>query len=429
MGKVKLNNINPRYLQKKLLDSESRKIVIVAHRRFGKTTLALMKILKSARPKTRFFYIAPTYRQAKVIAWQMLCDMIPPEYIAKRNEVELIITLLNGCVIELKGADNPDTLRGVGLHGCVLDEYAQMNPSMWSEIIRPALTDKQGWAMFIGTPKGKNHFYDLFMNTPEEDRVMYKASETGIIPKEELEAAKSEMSTDEYEQEFECGWLYFSGQIYKEFNRERHIVRPFPIDSTWLRYCAIDYGQVNPTAVLWFAVDYDGRIFVYDEHYEAGKTVEYHAKVILDRRYNLRTLPLLDPSAFARNRSKGDVMYSVADEFAENGVVCTPAQNDVLGGINRVKEYFQRNDLQIFETCRNLIRELETYRWKDKKRVDSNAPEEPLKMHDHAVDALRYMILSRPYEPKYPKYRRELAVREKELQRVGGIKKQGDWYN
>ena len=421
--------IKPRPLQKVLLDNTSRKLVVVAHRRFGKTTLALLKILKSAKNDTRFFYIAPTYRQAKVIAWKLLVDMIPHEFIKRLNEVELMVTLINGAVIELKGADNPDSLRGVGLDGAVLDEYAQMNPAMWSEIIVPALTDRQGWAMFIGTPKGKNHFYDLFMNTPESDRAIYKASETDIVPQAELESAKAEMSSDEYEQEFNCGWLYFSGQIYKEFKRDIHVIKPFPIDNTWLMHCSIDYGQVNPTAVLWIAVDYDGKAYVFDEHYEAGKTVQYHAKVILDRRYNLRTLPLLDPSAFARNRSEGERMYSVADEFSENGITCMPAQNDVLGGINRVKEYFQKNELFIFETCRNLIKELETYRWKDRKRLDLNAPEEPVKMNDHAVDALRYFILSRPYEPKYPKFRRVLVEREKQLQRVGGVRKEGDWYN
>lgn len=425
--------INPRKHQRQLLENPSRKLVVVAHRRFGKTTLALFKILLSAQnPQTRYFYLSPTYRQSKMVAWEMLVNMIPKQLIAKKNEVELIVGLTNGSTIELKGADNPDSLRGVGLDGVVLDEFAQINPSMWSEIIRPALTDRKGWALFIGTPKGKNHFFDLYMNTPETDRCLLKASQTGILDAEELESARKEMNRDEFNQEFECDFLYFSGQIYKEFKPEKHVLKNYDIMRNWDQGVAIDHGQVNPTAALFYAVDYDDRIIIFDEYYQAGNTVSTNVKnineLIAKNDYKVNGA-ILDPSAFAKNRSKDNVLYSVADEYADANLVCIPGQNDVLAGINRVKEYFQNDRLFILARCENTIKELESYRWKDKRLVDSNLPEEPLKVNDHAVDALRYIINSRPAPSKRPLPENyEMQLRREKFMRVGSHRDTG-WYD
>ncbi len=424
--------IKPRPLQKAILDNQSRKLVVVAHRRFGKTTCALMKIMQSANVNTRFFYIAPTYRQAKLIAWEMLNSMLPFELIAKKNEVELIIKLTNGCTIELKGADNPDSLRGVGLDGCVLDEFAVMNPSIWSEIIRPALSDRKGWAMFIGTPKGKNAFFDLYMGTPEADRCLLKASQTNILDPEELASARNEMSDDEYNQEFECDFLYFSGQIYREFKPEIHVIKDLTLNANWYQGMAIDHGQVNPTAALFYTVDFADRIFIFDEYYQAGNTVGINARniqLLIDTKgYRLTQAPLLDPSAFAKNRAKDDVLYSVADEYMDAGLNCLPAQNDVMAGINRVKEYFYNNKLFILARCENTIKELESYRWKDRRAIEANLPEEPLKVNDHAVDALRYIVNSRPLPSKKPLPDHwEMQERRERFMRVGSHKS-GGWY-
>lgn len=426
--------IKPRELQEKILNNFARKQVVIAHRRFGKTTLSLLKLIKTLGqiPKSRVWYIAPTYRQAKNIAWRMLQALLPEALIHRKNEVELFIELTNGSLIELKGADKPDSLRGVGLDGCVLDEYALMYPNVWSQVIRPTLVDKQGWALFIGTPAGKNHLFDMYMGTKEEDRCLFKASETNIIAPEELAAAKLEMNEDEYKQEFECNFLYFSGQIYKEFDLDRHVIRkPFVIDKYWRQGLAIDHGQVNPTAGLFYATDFDGRIFIFDEYYEAGKTVKEHISnlknLMTQRNITLHEIPIIDPSVFAKNRAKGDVLYSIADEYMDNGLHVLPAQNDVMGGINRVKEHFQSEKLFIFANCENLIRELQSYRWKDRKMLDKNLPEEPLKINDHAVDALRYIVLSRPFKPRWPKFKNPLEERYKELTKPAAYA--SDWYN
>jgi len=411
-----------------LFEDNSRHQVIVAHRRFGKTSYGIKKIILQAaeKPGSRYWYVAPTYKQAKMIAWRMIQDYCPKELIAKKNESELYLTFVNGSIIELKGSDKPDSLRGPGLDGLVLDEYSVQQSNIYTEILRPALADKHGWTIKIGTPKGKNHFYDDWIMTGA--KYLFKASDTKIIDEKELDEARKEMSPDEYNQEFECEFLYFAGQIYKEFKEDLHVLRrPFKINDSWYQQAAIDHGQHNPACALFFMVDFDGRIFVFDEYYNPGRVSE-HCQAIISKGHNLKTLPLLDASAFSKDREKDGQEYSIADEYRDNGVQCLPAQNNagsVRAGINRVKEYFSQNKLFVFANCENLIRELQTYRWKDRKKVDANAPEEPLKVNDHACDALRYFVLSRPLEPKLPKYVDPLEQRRKQFINQ---KHRGDWY-
>jgi hypothetical protein len=184
----------------------------VAHRRFGKTVREINELIKAAatceKPAPRFAYIAPFHAQAKAIAWDYLKRYAYP-LTAKVMESELSVELVNGSRIRLYGADNPDALRGLYLDGVVLDEYGDMRPSVWGEIIRPLLTDRQGWASFIGTPKGKNHFHEMAARARTSEDWYYqelKASETGILPAGELKDAAREMTPEQYAQEFECAF-------------------------------------------------------------------------------------------------------------------------------------------------------------------------------------------------------------------------------
>lgn len=185
--------------------------VVVAHRRFGKTVWAVNAIVHAAlfgkKPDMRFAYIAPYYGQAKQVAWdyfKQFLHMIPD---VKFNESELRVDLPNGARIKLYGGDNPDALRGIYLDGVVLDEVADMRPNVWSEVIRPTLTDRLGWAVFIGTPKGINLFYDIYRSAQDSYgwfASVYRADQTGLIAKDELEAARKEMTPEKYAQEFLC---------------------------------------------------------------------------------------------------------------------------------------------------------------------------------------------------------------------------------
>ena len=214
MTVVKLD-YRPRLQFQPFHDTKQRWACIVAHRRCGKTVAAVRQLeraaLKCDKPNPRFAYIAPLFKQAKDVAWQYVKDGVRPllQYGAKINESELRVDYPNGGRLRLYGADNPDSLRGIYLDGVVLDEYADMKPSMWSEVIRPALSDRQGWATFIGTPKGRDAFYNVWRDAQKSDEwftACLRASETGILPEHELAAAKAQMSENEYAREYECSF-------------------------------------------------------------------------------------------------------------------------------------------------------------------------------------------------------------------------------
>ncbi|NBQ50991.1 MAG: hypothetical protein EBU35_10205 [Marivivens sp.] len=205
----------PRELQRKLHDemSEKRWGVVVCHRRFGKTVWAINHILRDAlmcqKPNPRFAYMAPTYRQAKNVAWDYIKQFAGAIPNVKFHETELRCDLPTGARISLLGAENPDSLRGIYLDGCVMDEVADMPENVFPEVLRPALSDRKGWCVFVGTPKGHDAFFEKYEEATSNDdwlAAVYKASETGILDDEELEAAKVMMSADQYAQEFECSW-------------------------------------------------------------------------------------------------------------------------------------------------------------------------------------------------------------------------------
>ena len=189
----------------------ARFMVLVWHRRAGKTVFAVIELvlaaLVCAREKGRFGYVAPYRNQAKAVAWMYLTAFATRIPGAKVNEGDLSVTFPNGASVRLFGADNQDALRGLYFDGIVLDEVADMRPMVWGEIIRPALADRQGWALFIGTPKGVNLFSELYFRAQTEPgwkADLRRASDTGVIPATELEQARREMSQSQYAQEFDC---------------------------------------------------------------------------------------------------------------------------------------------------------------------------------------------------------------------------------
>src|SRR5712691_4551489 len=196
-------------------DRTQRFSCIVTHRRAGKTVACVQDLqrgaLRSQNVRPRFAYLSPFLKQSKATAWDYLRDALSRvrETGATAHESELRVDYSNGGQVRLYGADNPDALRGIYLDGVVLDEYADMDPRVWSEVIRPALADRQGWAVFIGTPKGRNAFFELWRRSQTETdwySLMLKASESGLIPDAELELARRDLTDDQYAQEFECSF-------------------------------------------------------------------------------------------------------------------------------------------------------------------------------------------------------------------------------
>jgi len=206
--------------QLEIFHSDKRFKVVAAGRRFGKSRLAAwILLIKAIQSESKdVFYIAPTFQQAKDVMWGMLKDL-GKDLIANAHENTGVLTLINGRKIFLKGSDRPDTLRGVGLTYVVLDEYASMKAVVWEQIIRPTLADVKGGALFIGTPAGKNHFYDLYIDAQEDDQweaFQFNSTDNPFIPKEEIEAAMKSMSSMSFRQEFEASFETFSGGIFKE---------------------------------------------------------------------------------------------------------------------------------------------------------------------------------------------------------------------
>jgi phage terminase large subunit-like protein len=213
-------NVDLHPAQLEIFNSQKRFKVVAAGRRFGKSRLAAWLLLINAiqSDSKDVFYIGPTFQQAKDIMWIMLKEL-GHDLIAAAHENTAVLTLINGRRIFLKGSDRPDTLRGVGLAYVVLDEYASMKPVVWEQIIRPTLADVRGGALFIGTPAGKNHFYDLYKDALDDDdwdAWQYNSTDNPFIPGDEIQAAAKSMSSMSFRQEFEASFETFSGGIFKE---------------------------------------------------------------------------------------------------------------------------------------------------------------------------------------------------------------------
>ena len=213
-------NIDLHPAQLEIFNSKKRFKIVAAGRRFGKSYLSAWLLLINAiqSDSKDVFYVGPTFQQAKDIMWAMLKDL-GRDLIVAAHENTAVLTLINGRKIYLKGSDRPDTLRGVGLAYCVLDEFANMKPQVWEQIIRPTLADVQGGALFIGTPAGKNHFFDLYNDAQEDDdwdAFQFTSIDNPFLPPEEIKAASKSMSSMSFRQEFEASFESFSGGIFKE---------------------------------------------------------------------------------------------------------------------------------------------------------------------------------------------------------------------
>jgi len=271
--------------------------VVVVHRRCGKTVACIneliVKALLESKKDGRYAYVAPYYSQAKNIAWDYLLRFSKP-VMAKANQSELWVELINGARIRLFGADNADSLRGLYLDGIVLDEYADMRPRIWGEIIRPLLADRLGWAVFIGTPKGHNAFWDVYSNalqSPDWYAKTLRASKTGLLPPEELADAAKSMTQDQYLQEFECD--FESAILGAYYGKEMRALTDagriteveydplFPVHTAW------DLGYSDDTSIWWYQVVH-GEIRVLDYHSSNGQAIAYYTGLIQakEREYN-----------------------------------------------------------------------------------------------------------------------------------------------
>jgi phage terminase large subunit len=385
----------PRRLQDRLHRSLKRFNVLVAHRRFGKTVFAINELIDRAlvceRKRPRYAYIAPLAVQAKGIAWDYLKAYSAPIPGAIARETELRVDLPNGARIQLHGADNPDRLRGLYFDGVVLDEFGDMPPRLWSEIVRPALADREGWAVFIGTPKGRNGFYDLYERArqmPDWFAALFKASETRIIPPAELEAARAVMSSEQYDQEFECAFAaallgaYYAREIGEAEVSGRIGRVPYdplaPVETWW------DLGVGDSTAI-WFVQRVGPEIRLIDYYEMTGEGLPHYAKVLQEKSY-VYSQHVAPHDIVVRELGTGKSRLEVARELGLTFIVAPRLGID--DGINAVRALLPRAWIDA-ERCGPGVEALRQYRkdFDERLKIFRDHPR-----HDwtsHAADALR----------------------------------------
>lgn len=374
--------------------------VIVAHRRAGKTVATISDLIKQAatceKPEGRFAYIAPLFNQAKDVAWMYLKRYAAPLLASPPNETELRVDLINGSRIRIYGADNPDRLRGIYLDGVVLDEYADMHPGVWGEVIRPLLTDRQGSAVFIGTPKGRNAFHEMFQRGHDEADwlpIMLRASETGILDAAELESARRDMTPEQYEQEFECSFeaailgAYF-GREMAEAERSGRI-RSVPHDPEMPVYAAWDLGIADSTSI-WFWQNAGQEIHVIDFYEANGEAVEHYAKVKAAKGYRYAD-DFVPHDAKVREFGTGRTRVETMKALKLRPRLVP--DHKIMDGINSARVLFPRIYFDA-ERCASGLEALRQYRteYDDKTRAFKDRPR-----HDwtsHAADAFRYMAMA-----------------------------------
>lgn len=396
MGKIVIP-FEPRIQQLEIARKLTRNTVVVCHRRFGKTVLAVNLAIKEAltnvneRPRTH--YIAPLYSQAKKIAWDYAKHYSHPIPGVKFNEAELRVDYPNGGRLTLLGADNPDSHRGIYSDGAVFDEPAQMSPRMWTEIFRPALADRKGWSLFIGTPQGRNQFYKIYDRAKRGgnwSRFLFRASETGLIPDDELAAIREELTPEEYEQEMECSWeaairgAYYGKEMAKADKAGR--IRAVPHQPELATWTAWDLG-IDDDLSIWC-------IQLAGGEFHAVNHVSFNGMSLAQVTKELNKLPynwaghILPHDVKVRELGTGKSRLEVLESLGLRNIVVAPKLSPE-DGIEAVRNILPRMYFDA-EQCEYGIESLRQYRsvYDDKKQVMSRQP-----LHDwtsHAADAMRY---------------------------------------
>ena len=372
----------------------------MCHRRFGKTVCMINHLIRSALmsklKNPRFAYIAPTFKQAKSIAWDYMKQFTAKIPNTKFNETELRVDLPNGSRITLLGAENSDGLRGIYLDGCVIDEYANIDGKLFSEIIRPALSDRKGYCVFIGTPAGmNNNFYDLYQHANgAEDWFNYKAkaSDTKIVDPEELEKAKEVMGEKKYLQEFECDWIAnIEGAIYgEEINKieDKNQIARVPYDPTLPVSTAWDLGVADHSSIIFFQQK-GTSVQIIDYHEERGHGLPHYIQMLEEKPYIYKDhfAPHdIDVQEFGNGKTRREIAYQLGIRFKV--VPKLPVEE----GIHAVTMLLPRCWIDT-DHCKNLIDALRHYH---RKYIDKNRMFRSKPVHDwssHACDAMRYLAV------------------------------------
>jgi len=405
--KKTLLKLHPKQSEIFLDDSVYR--IVVAGRKFGKSTLALAELLRAVKTMRNVVYIAPTYKMAKNTLWlDHIRKFIPLELTKDRNETDLRLVFPNGNMITLYGADDPDRLRGLNINFAVLDEFADIKSSAWQQIIEPNLLTTKGKALFIGTPKGKkNHLYSLY-NMASTDPIYkswhFTSYDNPLNDKNKLDSTKERLTNQGkdnwWKQEYLALFTVLAGMVYDNWDRDIHIIEPEITDCSY--GFAIDRGTYAPSSVGLYKIyrkEGEDRIHRYDEIYRSGLTpkellAEIKNRMGTDREFIYQ---FCDPSAT-------DFMATANEEQFIN---IEPAPRETGGkemswvreGISVCKEWLAKSPTDgkprftVSPKCKNFIEEIEGYIWEEGYE-NEEYKDRPRKLNDHAMDEWRYFINS-----------------------------------
>ncbi len=398
----------PRQAFKPFHERTARWSCLVAHRRAGKTVAAICDLLRAALmgkgEMTSYAYVAPFRSQAKSVAWDYL-KHFSAGCAASTNEAELTVEMINGSKVRLFGADNADAIRGLGFDGLFLDEFGDFRPSVFGNVLRPTLSSTQGWCVFAGTPKGKNQFYDI-RQTADRLRdewflLQLPASKSGLLPATELDAARSQLSKDQFDQEYECSFEAailgaFFGTEMREATEAGRICRvdyqpEVPVHTAW------DLGYRDDTAI-WFYQVIRGEIHVIDYYAVSGANISEIAAVVTGKpyRYGKHNLPH-DARAKTLAAQGKSIIEQLAEYLGINNLTIVPDLS-VQDGIQAVRQMLPNTWFHV-EHCAEGIEALRQYQreYDEDKKAFRQTPR-----HDwcsHPADAMRMLAIAWRAEP------------------------------
>lgn len=394
--------------QREVFDDHRRFKIVVAGRRWGKTQLSKLSIIKSAaaKPKQLIWYVAPTYGMARQIIWEELKDSIPRPWIYKINETRMTIRLHNNSQIELKGADKPDTLRGVGLNLVVIDEAQDMDPDTWYKVLYPTLTSTLGRAIIIGTPKAFNWLYDVYALGQRGDVYIDKKGRLRVnqykswqfptrtspfIKEEEIENARHNLDEKSFRQEYEASFETMSGRVYYAFDRNEHVGH-YPFNPTLPIWIGQDFN-IDPMSSVIMQPQPNGEVWIVDEIILFGSNTQETVDEV-SRRYFKHTGSVTfypDPAGQNRGHSRGESDLDIIREGGFRRIKYRRKHPKVADRVNAVNRMFKAGDgmirMRVNSICKNTIRALEQTIYKPGSReVDKSQGVE------HPADALGYCV-------------------------------------
>jgi len=378
--------------QRQIFDCPKRFRVVSAGRRFGKTFLSVWEIAKVARfPKKKIFYVAPSYRMAKQILWEELKEQLTiRRWVKSINETDLSVILVNGTKISLRSADNYDSMRGVSLDFVVFDEAAYMDFQVWTEVIRPALSDRQGSALFISTPKSLNWFKDVYDNGIRGDidwaSFQFTTLDGGNVPREEIEAAKRDLDEKTFRQEYEASFETYSGVVYYSFANDN--VNKVEINEIKQIYLGIDFN-VNPMSCV-VAIPVDNGLQVIDEIIIYGSNTEELVQEVRNRYPTQKVFAFPDPAGVQRKTSangKTDISILENAGFIVRYKRQHPAVRDRINAVNSLLCNSKKERRLKIGNAKNLIKALQRHTYKENTLIPNKDDG-----FDHITDALGYMV-------------------------------------